>query len=243
MLRFFRSIRKKLIEQDNIRKYLLYAVGEILLVVIGILIALQVNNWNEERLENQKEEKIISRLHTEFTNNHEELLITLARIDSSRTALEVLLDLEKNGFESDKSVDEWNHILFNSLQTPTWNPSSYVLSDLKNGGRISSLNDEELVKLLFSWERLYDNAVENTSNFKRILEIYLDYMIDSGLIRSVNKDFGITSNPLDTDVVPLMKEDPFLFNLIHEKLLLTTVVTDEYEGAKAVLEEIIEKTK
>ena len=49
MLRFFRSIRKKLIEQDNIPKYLLYAVGEILLVVIGILIALQVNNWNEER--------------------------------------------------------------------------------------------------------------------------------------------------------------------------------------------------
>jgi len=47
MLKFFRTIRKKLIEQDNVRKYLLYAVGEILLVVIGILIALQINNWNE----------------------------------------------------------------------------------------------------------------------------------------------------------------------------------------------------
>jgi len=49
MLRFFRQIRKTLIEQDNIRKYLLFAIGEILLVVIGIFIALQVNNWNEER--------------------------------------------------------------------------------------------------------------------------------------------------------------------------------------------------
>ena len=49
MLRFFRHIRKSLIEQNKIRTYLLYAVGEILLVVIGILIALQVNNWNEER--------------------------------------------------------------------------------------------------------------------------------------------------------------------------------------------------
>jgi len=49
MLKFFRTIRKKLIEEDNVRKYLLYAIGEILLVVIGILIALQVNNWNEER--------------------------------------------------------------------------------------------------------------------------------------------------------------------------------------------------
>jgi len=43
MLKFFRQIRKRLIEQDNVRKYLLYAVGEIILVVIGILIALQLN--------------------------------------------------------------------------------------------------------------------------------------------------------------------------------------------------------
>ena len=47
MLRYFRIIRKKFIEEDKVRTYLLYAVGEILLAVIGILIALQVNNWNE----------------------------------------------------------------------------------------------------------------------------------------------------------------------------------------------------
>jgi len=50
MLRFFRTIRKKMIEQENVSKYLLYAIGETLLVVIGILIALQVNNWNEVRI-------------------------------------------------------------------------------------------------------------------------------------------------------------------------------------------------
>lgn len=49
MLRFFRQIRKQLMDKSNIRTYLIYAIGEILLVVIGILIALQVNNWNEQR--------------------------------------------------------------------------------------------------------------------------------------------------------------------------------------------------
>lgn len=51
MLRLFRRIRQKLLTENKVSKYLLYAVGEILLVVIGILIALQVNNWNEKRLE------------------------------------------------------------------------------------------------------------------------------------------------------------------------------------------------
>ncbi len=49
MIRFFRNIRQKLLAQGNIGKYLGYAVGEIILVVIGILIALQINNWNENK--------------------------------------------------------------------------------------------------------------------------------------------------------------------------------------------------
>ena len=48
MLTFLRKIRKSLIESGIARKYLLYAIGEIALVVIGILIALQINNWNEK---------------------------------------------------------------------------------------------------------------------------------------------------------------------------------------------------
>ncbi|MCB0645472.1 MAG: hypothetical protein KDC49_02345 [Saprospiraceae bacterium] len=48
MIKFFRKIRQKLVAENRLSKYLLYAIGEIVLVVIGILIALQINNWNEE---------------------------------------------------------------------------------------------------------------------------------------------------------------------------------------------------
>ena len=51
MLTFLRKIRKSLLDTGATRKYLVYAVGEIALVVIGILIALQINNWNEWRKE------------------------------------------------------------------------------------------------------------------------------------------------------------------------------------------------
>ncbi|PKA99793.1 hypothetical protein B0O79_3514 [Flavobacteriaceae bacterium MAR_2009_75] len=47
MIKFFRHIRKRLLSENKFRKYLLYAIGEIVLVMIGILLALQVNNWNE----------------------------------------------------------------------------------------------------------------------------------------------------------------------------------------------------
>ncbi|HPG09395.1 MAG TPA: DUF6090 family protein [Saprospiraceae bacterium] len=49
MVQFFRNIRRRLIESGRVRRYLAYASGEILLVVIGILIAMQINNWNEDR--------------------------------------------------------------------------------------------------------------------------------------------------------------------------------------------------
>ena len=55
MLRFFSKTRYKLTAENKVGKYLRYAIGEILLVVIGILIALQVNNWNEHQKQKKKE--------------------------------------------------------------------------------------------------------------------------------------------------------------------------------------------
>jgi allophanate hydrolase subunit 1 len=65
MIKFFRSIRKKLIEQSKVRNYFFYAIGEIVLVVIGILIALQINNWNE----NQKQKKQLDAIYTTIEQN------------------------------------------------------------------------------------------------------------------------------------------------------------------------------
>ena len=243
MLRFFRRIRQKLIDSGSVTKYLLYAIGEILLVVIGILIALQVNNWNEERIERNQEEKIISRLNSEFINNLSELEGVRARLDSSLYALETLIDLETGDRVAAWNDEESNRLILLSLQTPTWNPSSYVLTDLKNGGKISSLSNQQLVEDLFSWERFYDNVVENTENYKRSLATYLNYMVDTGLIRTVNEDFGVTNNPLDPDTVNDILNDTAFYNILHERLLLTTVVMMEYNSARDRLTVLIEVTR
>ena len=55
MIKFFRNIRQKLAAENKVMAYLRYAIGEMVLVVIGILIALQINNWNSDRIKKNKE--------------------------------------------------------------------------------------------------------------------------------------------------------------------------------------------
>ena len=67
MIKFFRKIRQTMIKENKTTKYLLYDIGEIVLVVIGILIALQINNWNEYRKERFKEKAYLARLKEDLT--------------------------------------------------------------------------------------------------------------------------------------------------------------------------------
>ena len=73
MIKLFRHIRQSLIEQNDMGKYLKYAIGEILLVVIGILIALGINNWNEERKARRIEIVLLEKLQEENQINLEEI--------------------------------------------------------------------------------------------------------------------------------------------------------------------------
>ncbi len=71
MIKFFRHIRKDLMEKNKTGKYFKYAIGEIVLVVIGILIALSINNWNEQRKDGQFEHKMLSEIRTSISKDLE----------------------------------------------------------------------------------------------------------------------------------------------------------------------------
>ncbi|TVZ60155.1 hypothetical protein NA63_2705 [Flavobacteriaceae bacterium MAR_2010_105] len=77
MIKFFRRIRQNLLTQNKLSKYILYAIGEIFLVVIGILIALQINNWNETRKESLLEDQLIDVLITDLQLKKEECISDL----------------------------------------------------------------------------------------------------------------------------------------------------------------------
>ncbi len=91
MLRFFRLLRRKLLEEGDIRKYIWYAIGEILLVVLGILIALQINNWNEDRILRNKEVKLLSQIQSDLTINASRIDDLIGSLDISRNSADSLI--------------------------------------------------------------------------------------------------------------------------------------------------------
>lgn len=81
MIKFFRHIRKSVLMENKTGKYFKYAIGEIVLVVIGILIALQINNWNENKKIRDKEQQVL----TEIISDLDFTLIDLDRVINTRT--------------------------------------------------------------------------------------------------------------------------------------------------------------
>jgi len=73
MIKFFRKIRYNLMETGKTGKYFKYAIGEIVLVVIGILIALSINNWNQNRIDKKREITLLEQLLDNFLANKKTL--------------------------------------------------------------------------------------------------------------------------------------------------------------------------
>lgn len=69
MIKVLRKIKRKLIDEGSLKKYIPYAIGEIILVVIGILIAVQLNNWNQERIRNAELEVLLDKVEEDLTHN------------------------------------------------------------------------------------------------------------------------------------------------------------------------------
>ncbi len=98
MLRIFRQIRLKFIEHDKIKKYLIYAFGEIVLIVIGILIAFQINVWKENRNNATLQLAILKEIHADVSENinkiNEMLIVDSATIENNLELLRILKDTQ-----------------------------------------------------------------------------------------------------------------------------------------------------
>ena len=212
MLRFFSKIRMKLAAQNKVGKYLRYAIGEILLVVIGIVIALQVNNWNEKQKLKTSEQEVLKSLLKEFQYNQKILEETIAVNKNNLTAAQEIgkytgphLQQPDETQLSDLMVDAFKYMV-------NYLPSLGTLFDVINSGKLSIISNQELRSNLAAFESETDNVHRQEDdvkqeqsvahaffitegNFRRHLNVIDDALVVPTPSRFPNNDFKFLDNP------------------------------------------------
>ena len=181
MIKFFRKIRQNLLSEGKTGKYFKYAIGEVVLVVIGILIALNINNWNEKQKDRVIEQDILVQLLEEYETNLKQLenKIQLRNI-IIKSSIEVL------GY-IDSPININKDSLIKKIATlrydPTFDP---IQNDLISSGNIRLIQNKNLRKMLSNWSSDVVAVQEMESQWEKIRsETNIPYMIKLGIYRDI----------------------------------------------------------
>jgi hypothetical protein len=159
MIRFFRTIRQRLIEEGQLKKYLIYAIGEVLLIVVGIFIALQLNNWNDYRKQRQSEKeyycKLLEDLNQDSLNIIRLIQETEGRLTSSNRMLHFL---QQSSPKQEDVVREMLGAI--SKTTFTFKPSTTAFDDLKSAGNLKLLRDVALKDSLTAYYSALEGYID-----------------------------------------------------------------------------------
>ncbi|MBT8257079.1 MAG: hypothetical protein KJO49_01300 [Bacteroidia bacterium] len=183
MIKFFRLIRQRLLSENKFSKYLLYAIGEIVLVVIGILIALSINNKNEQHKLNKKEQGLLKELNLDFRYNRMQLdsLIyynKFAKQGGDRLLKKILL-IESNNQDIntlDQEVrDSLKQYFIESSYTWTFNPKNGTINSIINSSALDIIKNDSLRRAIISWNDVLGDYLEDERAHAQVLNSFFDW--------------------------------------------------------------------
>ncbi|MFN1835242.1 DUF6090 family protein [Balneola sp. MJW-20] len=236
MITIFRRIRQKLIDSGSVTKYMLYAIGEILLVVVGILIALQVNNWNLDRLDRQREKEVLGDLKVEFEAN----LYDLNRVLKQHEVIyHELQEVQKITLSRNYKDNRLDSLMFGFAKWFGFTDRPGASTNLVNSGSLNLISNDELRDLITQWSGTVNDVVDD--------EIYAaDYIRETVLpflgkyyplsnIEIANKNYvetiGQSLGPDFDPVFPLQEVDwEILFDNEEFQSILSMRLLNEYHN-------------
>ncbi len=182
-MKLFRKIRHKLILDNKKTQYLKYALGEIILVVIGILIALQINNWNQSK----KDRISLNEYLIKIKSHTQEDIKQLEELSKGRKQIAELCKEARNSILNKTEND--NLFLFKVSGTAFvdfyFKPNSSGYESLKNSKYYGKINNTKLDSLLGKYHGLVNIIEENERSYNQYTvyqENYLDTQLDRSLI-------------------------------------------------------------
>ena len=156
----------------NTKNYLRYAVGEILLVVVGILIALQVNNWNEERKLKLSEKKVLLSFYNEVSNNLNSLKTS---IDEKKTIIKINKEIlnktsPNSNWDSDVKIDSLMYYF--TVSGWIYVSDNGVLNELVNSGQLNNIENNKIKSLIASLPQQINQITEEDRLYRDDLHQY-----------------------------------------------------------------------
>lgn len=200
MIKFFRNIRRRLLRENSFTRYLIYAIGEIILVVIGILIALQVNNWNR----NIQEQKLAKQYLINIQHDLRQDLQSLDRLEKAvanrrKAANEVLNNIKSNYYKNPGvflvQVDQAGRFGLPQMARATY-------EDLIATGNIQFM-EKSIREEVAAYYRL-DDFMKSSQELQksRVFEQYLPYAVSAMPLEAQRWVYNIRDANEDPSVYP-----------------------------------------
>ena len=240
-------MRQDLLSKGKTRKYLKYAIGEILLVVIGILIALQVNNWNEDRKLRNEAQRIFESLNAEFRNNRKILKDRIDLLEHANKYVKAVLDLTGRE-ESHLATINIDSIINLSLNYGNYNPTNSSIQEIISSGKLNLIKNNQLKDNLFQWIQTLEDTDEDFKN----QDLQSVTMLETYLVKKISFKNGMIYHPLnygDGESNLFDKKYEHMFNdlefenLYYGKRFWNQIMINHYKELDNIAKEIINQTE
>jgi len=195
MIKFFRHIRQRMIKENRVSKYLLYAIGEIVLVVIGILIALSINNWNQERVNRAKSNELLVGIVKDLGQDVTVLDRSIGYYDSRLAFLKRQLsksDFSNTATDTLFAIFDASAILFNITDQSYEKAKNLGISRLSSNDSLSLKVDNYYTETLGFTELLYKFQYDE---FKKLNDFWMKDQ--EGLEFQHNTSFPLLQDSLE----------------------------------------------
>ncbi len=259
MIKFFRNIRKSLLSDGKTSQYLVYAIGEIVLVVVGILIALQINNWNEQKNLEKREFVFLNRLLVDLKNDKDYLELVFKRKNSKVEAANTII---KFSFVGDN--DAIINIIPLYLELTSWQtviPNQNTFNELISSGSLNILRNDTIkngllqldrnYKALMDWEEVVkqDDYIGNFWTDRDEFDPYNYLAVNNSLIQALELEDKITDeqkinmqDQLSADVDKILKSYKFRTGVLSTRddyvnqLTLIDILKNDVNNLIALIE-------
>lgn len=199
-MKIFRNIRQKLAAENKVMAYLRYAIGEIILVVIGILIALQINNWNESRKQNLAETEFMVGVKKDLTQdkNYIEFILKKSKLKIETYDLLSKIDFQKIYSENKNLVDSLFQIYLSTEGARTFYPVSGSFQSALSSNVLNNFNNKEIAGALI---KLYNSTYSRLMDNSNTLDDRWDYLRKKYIHEYRTGNFSVTDNAKFSEIM------------------------------------------